>query len=179
MARVIAFEGPDLTGKSSLLAALRKRMPYSMWPLFKIELTNDMLGDQDRLDTAVRAFYEGLVVAARTVPFLMDRCYVSSWVYGTEAGRTNVDVSWIRSTARRLDPIIVYVKTPTAVLIDRLKWRGDDYVTTRERLVRIDEIYRDWAIGNPFGDTIVVVGDESDTVEGTAEVLAKRLEDLR
>ncbi len=33
MSRCVAFEGPDLTGKTSLIAALQALMPYAMWPL--------------------------------------------------------------------------------------------------------------------------------------------------
>ena len=156
MSRVVAFEGPDLTGKTSLLDLLQERMPYAMWPRLSYHPTRSMLDEEGgaTLDLTSLIFHEGMIAASKQMPFVMDRCYVTNYVYGLAFDR-GLDLDRILSIARRLRPVIVYVSTPTLVLVERLKWRGDKFVKQAAKLAQISDLYDGWATENPFSDVIV------------------------
>ena len=178
MSRCVAFEGADLTGKTSLIDALQKRMPYSMWPLLSLSLSKEILHDKSgkSITEIETAYYKAVAGMTRTMSVLMDRCYVTNYVYGSVFGR-DVDLDAIREVEAALRPVIVYVYTPLEVLQERLKRRGDDFVD-RASLVKIFEGYLNWYYANPFGNAIVrvdstVAANLDDLAGLTAERLAE------
>lgn len=154
MSRAIAFEGPDLTGKTSIIAALQKRMPYCMWPVLTIHSSKQALQEPGgtSVNAAGMAFYDAVSIMARTMPVILDRCYVTNWVYGKVFDRAP-SLAEIQGVARRLKPVIIYLHTPEDVLLERLKWRGDDFVNERA-LLRVASYYQEWKNNNPFSDDI-------------------------
>ena len=177
MSKAIAFEGPDLTGKTSLIDALQKRMPYAMWPTLSIHSSTIALRQSSgqAIDTAGAAFYSSIASMARTLPVLLDRCYVTNYVYGSIFGRaTNIKI--LNEVAQVLSPTIVYVFTSLEILLERLKWHGDEFVD-RKVLVNIFEMYTHWFYDNPFSDKIIRIDSSQEpTVDDLAAAVAGRLE---
>lgn len=155
MSRAVAFEGPDLTGKTTLLDALQKRMPYAMWPLLSVHSSKVALREPGgvAVNAAGWAFYSSIAVMARTMSVLLDRCYVTNYVYGRVFGR-EVDGGAFLCVAASLQPVVVYVYTPLELLLERLKWRGDDFVDA-ELLKKVYDGYETWYVDNPFVDEVV------------------------
>ena len=173
----MAFEGADLTGKTSLIAALQRRMPYSMWPLLSIHSSKEALREPGgaAVNAAGVAFYSAVAAMARTMPVILDRCYVTNYVYGRVFGR-EPDFDVITGVAARLRPRVIYVYTPLEVLLERLKWRGDDFVD-RKTLVMIYDGYVAWCGANPFDDEIVRVDSTvASDLDALAEMVAGQLE---
>ena len=173
--RSIAFEGPDLTGKTSLADGLQKLMPYALWPRFSIttqkpalETTGSLLSD------VAKAFYGSLSKMGRTMPFVLDRCYVSTYVYGRVFKR-GIDIEGLRRVARSLNMTVVYVYTPLKVLLDRLKHRGDDWVVS-DTLERVFFEYEAWYRDNLFGDSVMATSTvHGRTIAAMADELVIRL----
>lgn len=175
MSRVIALEGPDLTGKTTLLGALQKRLPYAMWPVLSIHYTKKILLEPGgaTINRAMEAFYSSVATMSKTMPALLDRCYVSDYVYGRVFGR-EVDLDSIKWVARQLRPRIVYLYTPVEVLLERLKWRGDDFVSAKT-LTGVYEGYQAWYQDNPFDDEVVKICTVGTTLEDLVDEIAMRV----
>lgn len=176
MSRAIAFEGPDLTGKTSIIAALQKRMPYAMWPVLTIHSSKQALQEPSgtSVNAAGIAFYDAISIMAKTMPVILDRCYITNWVYGTVFDRVPSSVE-IQVVARRLRPIIVYLYTPFEDLKERLKWRGDDFVNSK-MLDDIHRAYDTWYHGNPFNDEIIAIQTTDGTLDDIVEMIDRELQ---
>lgn len=179
MSRAIAFEGPDLTGKTSIIAALQKRMPYAMWPVLTIHSSKQALQEPGgtSVNAAGMAFYDAVSIMAKTMPVILDRCYVTNWVYGHVFHRVP-SLAVIQGVARRLRPIIVYLYTPVDVLLERHKWRGDDFVNV-EALVNIHAAYETWRLANLFSDEVVEVSTVIGSLDDIVDVIDRNLQERR
>lgn len=171
----IAFEGPDLTGKTTILDALQKRMPYAMWPVLSIHSSTQALQEPGgaAVNAAGVAFYSAVSIMTKTMPVLLDRCYVTNYVYGKVFGR-EPDLDLIKKVAARLRPTIVYLYTPRSLLLERLKWRGDDFVSA-DILTKVYGAYQDWSAENPFSDEIVTVNTVNSSIEDLVEEIVTKV----
>src|SRR5207302_10799628 len=138
MGSVLAFEGPDLAGKSSLISRLRDREPWSLWPMLRMDVPPALLRDPLHREWEVlsRAWNLGLVGFKRHMSFLLDRCYVSSLVYSRVYGR-KADLSYIEKVEEELQPTIVYVHTPIEVLLRRFEAEGDRTLHSQRVLIAV------------------------------------------
>lgn len=163
---IIAFEGPDKAGKTTLMTEFRQWEPYSRWPLFKMDVPQSVLADADgdRLERLSKAWFEGLQGFKRTVSFLLDRCYVTSYVY-SRVFRRKFDLSYLTDVARILDPIVVYVRTPVDVLLERYRREGDRLLHDEARLLAVAAEYETWAYRNPFLNRLIIVEPKGTSVE--------------
>lgn len=165
MTRVVAFEGPDLCGKTTLLSKIREREPYCWWPQFTMTVSKRMLWQGgDALSSAVKEFNAGLVFMSSKTSMLLDRCYLTHYVY-RKAFSQPYDAMWLRDVASVLRPVIVYVKTPWDVVEARYHERGDSNWDI-EDVFAVYQEYERWFVENPFRDTVVVasgVAPDEDT----------------
>lgn len=179
MSRTLAFEGADLTGKTSVIAALQKRMPYAMWPVLRIHSSKQALREHDgaSVNLAGMAFYSAVSIMAKTMPVILDRCYITNYVYGRVFDRSP-DAVVLESVARKLKPVIIYLYTPERILLERLKWRGDDFINS-EHLLMVAQAYREWKDENPFGDEIYEVATHVKSLEGIVDEIDEILQRVR
>lgn len=114
------------------------------------------------------AFYKGLVPMKKSMSFLMDRCYVSDLVYNEAFGRhtTKAEMEQLRIIAKELRPVIVYVRTHHAVILERLRARGDRHIKTEADADAVWAAYEHWFGINPLDDRIVQVDGTLDLSNG-------------
>lgn len=161
MGAVIAVEGPDLSGKTTFIKALREVPAASRWPVFRMDVPKTLLETptDPQIERIAEAFSAGLLAMKRTLSFILDRCYVSSYVYSLVFGR-QVNLGYIDKVAYEMNPLIVYMRTPIDLILQRYERRGDR-LADRTRLISIHSAYERWLEKNPFHDRIIVLNSEA------------------
>ena len=181
MGQLIAFEGPDLAGKTTRLESLKRHARFARWPQAKLQLPELLMKEGDEravkeMEDMAMPFYEALVQFKKTASFFMDRCYPTTWVYSRIYGYS-LDPEPFRYLQRVLQPLIIYVRTTKETLLERMDQRGDRLLRSGYQLLAVAQAYEEWYRDNPFGDRVLVVSGES-WDELRAEDLAQQIDEL-
>jgi thymidylate kinase len=176
---VVAVEGVDRCGKTTLLKNMMVIEPFKFWPMFKLQVPPAVLSGIDTvvggqtIEAYARAFNDALVTMRKTISFLTDRSFVSSIIYSTLFGRP-IDWQYVTHLATELAPIIIYVRPPLDVVVERMRTVGDDYV--KEAHVRqAYALYEDWYKKPRYGREQKAAIDPTafSTPEAAAQVVAE------
>ena len=129
---IVAFEGPDRSGKTTLrddvLRLIKEMNPGLQVLTYKLE--------EKPVDDTNVAFYQykGVFDLAKQNPkalIIMDRSYLSELVYsGVKRDYDSLNSAKYVEFRIRKDLLVVYVKTDPSVIKQRIKTVGDDYITT-------------------------------------------------
>lgn len=184
MGIVVAVEGPDLAGKTTFIDRLRETPQMQTWPVFKPNYPSAVLVDTHgtEIERISRAWGEGQVAMKQAgLSFILDRCYVSSYVYSLVLKRT-YDLEYVKDLADRLNPWIVYLSTPADLLLQRWEYRGDRMHSRLSkpemstRLMALHQTYEEWAARNPFHDRVIKVNWEAQQHPlGVAEMVGQKV----
>jgi len=155
---IIAVEGPDLAGKTTLLEAIRTMPTFRLWPVLRLNISRHALTDGAILEEQSRAWNEALVTFSKHASAILDRCYVTSYCYSKLFGRT-ADLTYLSRISKELRPVVLYCSPSPETLLKRLEERGDSMMD-RYRLVALKAIYDRWYVENTFDDTIVNVNTD-------------------
>ena len=151
MTRVI-IEAPDLSGKTTLIEALKNKIPSGV----QIKLwTKPKDGSQESLDY-IYGVYNKMLVATKDkdVNWIFDRFIYSQMAYSYKREHDDMDAEELRLLDIKLEKdraLYVYVDVPLETLKDRLKSRGDEHITEDDLSIlkeRYEKIWEDTNITN-------------------------------
>lgn len=136
----ILIEGPDGSGKTTLVNNLLKAHPGSVTVHFSNPKT------KEEADNYWKVYSDAIYYAKPNVLTIFDRCWISDRVYGP-IFRNRQEMS-IEHT-RLLESAVIangggflfYCTAPINTLWKRCTTRGEDFVQTREQLEQISESY--------------------------------------
>jgi thymidylate kinase len=175
MNRVVAFEGPDRAGKTTLLGELRRIKPYDRWPLFRYEVTSALIEDTQsgEVDSIDLAWHENLIRLQKQMSFLLDRSFPSGYVYSKIMGRPH-DAMRMDMLVQKLAPVVVYVCTPLHEVIQRFNRVGDN-MHSRIRLVAVHAEYERFFEAYPFPNKVIVADGAANDLPAEARRIAEEL----
>lgn len=141
---MILFEGPDKSGKTTLLRNIAEVRPNSgIWKntIFK---PNSSVYSQGKIAGLYLGFYEAMKIGGDgRYPLFVDRSHITELVYAPIKRNYEPDIVFWREYEPTMDAVVVYVDTPADIMLKRLMAEGDDYVNPDE-LVRIKFAYDDY-----------------------------------
>lgn len=148
----IILEGPDLSGKSTLIEALKNKIPSGV----QIKLwTKPKDGSQESLDY-IYGIYNKMFTATKDkdVNWLFDRYIYSQMAYSYKREHDDMDSDELRLLDIKLEKdraLFVYVDVPFETLKARLTDRGDEHITESDLTIlkeRYEQIWEQTNISN-------------------------------
>lgn len=148
----IIIEGPDLSGKSTLIEGLKNKIPSAV----QIKLwTKPKDGTKESLDY-IYGIYNKMLLATKDkeVNWLFDRYIYSQMAYSYKREHDDMDADELRLLDIKLEKdraLFIYVDVPLESLKARLADRGDEHITESDLSIlkeRYEQIWEDTNITN-------------------------------
>ena len=140
---MILFEGPDKSGKTTLLRNIAEVRPNSgIWKntVFK---PNSSVYSQGKIAGLYLGFYEAMKTGGDgRYPLFVDRSHITELVYAPIKRNYEPDIEFWREYEQQMDAVVIYVDTPLTTIEERVKRDGDDYVNLTD-IVQIKAAYED------------------------------------
>jgi len=156
----IILEGPDLSGKSTLLEGLKNKIPAAV----QIKLwTKPKDGSPESLEY-IYGIYNKMLVATKDedVNWIFDRYIYSQMAYSYKRDHDDMDSDALRLLDIKLEKgraLYVYVDTPLETLKARLADRGDEHIKESDLEILKARYEQIWE-GTNITNRVRVPGDD-------------------
>lgn len=168
----IILEGPDLSGKSTVIEALKNKIPAGV----QIKLwTKPKDGSKESLKY-IYGIYNKMFLATKDkeVNWIFDRYIYSQMAYSYKREHDDMNADELRLLDVKLEKdraLYVYVDVPLETLKARLKSRGDEHITEEDLAILKDRYEQIWNSTN-ITNKVRVPGDN---LEKAIELILERL----
>jgi len=134
---ILIFEGPDLSGKSTLAEQVSKKIPNTYMMKMCHRPKDDSLEERegvlDRYRKIARIYESMMLSSSSKDTMVLDRFYPSEAVYSYKRGYDMLDdyqLLGIDGFISDLGGIIIYCDLDLKTLYDRFLDRGDDFIVS-------------------------------------------------
>lgn len=145
MAKIIIVEGPDCSGKSTLIERMSKDKLYRNSLVMKNNFrpTGDSIEDRKLL---LEHYHEIKKIASKSKYeyVILDRFFISELAYSEKRGYEEIGgltYDDFERVLNKLDVTFIYCNPGKKELLKRFKERTDEHILSKDELIRIYERY--------------------------------------